>query len=261
MKQNLIFSFVIIFGLIGCGSDSHKPVLNKKNPSENLTAIDTLKVTEEIVQVEPKTPEISVLEQKIIKQGLSPVPDSLQNVLLDLKYATDDNFMKFQLYEGMSNAYLQPSVMARFAKVASYLDENFPHLRLLIYDAVRPRSVQQMMWDSLSYMPVNERIKFVSNPKNGSLHNYGCALDLTLADSTGAPLDMGAGYDDSRKIAYPRLENQFLESGELTQEQVDNRKLLRKVMKKGGFWNIQTEWWHFNAMRRADAQQQFEIVE
>ena len=104
-------------------------------------------------------------------------------------------------------------------------------------------------------------MKFVSNPKNGSIHNYGAAVDLTIAKLDGTPIDMGAEFDDIRQIAYPRLETQFLASGELFQQQVDNRVLLRKVMAAGGFYNIQTEWWHFNRYNRNKAKELFEIVE
>ena len=110
-------------------------------------------------------------------------------------------------------------------------------------------------------MPIWEKTKFVSNPKNGSLHNYGCAVDLTIAHLNGDTLDMGAGYDDSRKIAYPRYEKAYLDSGMLSTQQIENRELLRETMRAGGFWNIQTEWWHFNRYSRDKAKQMFEIIE
>ena len=130
----------------------------------------------------------------------------------------------------------------------------------MVFDGVRPRSVQQYMWDILD-MPSAEKSKFVSNPKNGSLHNYGAAVDLTIADSEGNPLDMGADYDEIGTIAYPKYEKAYLDSGMITSDQIANRELLRTVMKAGGFWGIQTEWWHFNRYNRAKAQELFEIVE
>jgi D-alanyl-D-alanine dipeptidase len=72
---------------------------------------------------------------------------------------------------------------------------------------------------------------------------------------------MGAGYDDSRKIAYPRYEQAYLDSGMLSQNQIDNRQLLRDVMRSGGFWNIQTEWWHFNRYSRDRAKEMYNIIE
>jgi D-alanyl-D-alanine dipeptidase len=158
------------------------------------------------------------------------------------------------------NAYLQKDVAERLARCQVYLKSIDPDLHLLVYDAVRPVSVQQKMWDALDTIPVSDRTKFVSNPDNGSIHNYGAAVDLTICDANGTALDMGAGYDDIREIAYPRLEEQFLASGELTIEQVENRKLLRKVMASQKFTNIETEWWHFNACSRVLAKEKYSVM-
>ena len=117
------------------------------------------------------------------------------------------------------------------------------------------------MWDALDSIPALLRTEFVSNPQNGSLHNYGAAVDVTICDQQGHSLDMGASYDDIREIAYPRLEKKFLANGELTVDQVENRKLLRKVMASQEFSNIDTEWWHFNACTRAEAKEKFPILE
>ena len=125
---------------------------------------------------------------------------------------------------------------------------------------MRPLSVQWQMWNALDTIPVIHRGKFVSNPKNGSVHNYGAAVDLTICDQHRKPLDMGAGYDDIRKIAYPSLESEFLASGELNELQISNRKLLRRTLKSQGFSNIPTEWWHFNAYPRAIAKSKFQLI-
>ena len=116
------------------------------------------------------------------------------------------------------------------------------------------------MWDVLD-MPIHEKTKFVSNPKNGSVHNYGAAVDITIAFKNGQPLDMGADYDDIRLIAYPRHEKAYLDSGLLSTEQIENRKLLRETMKAGGFSGIQTEWWHFNRYSREVCKTLYPIVE
>jgi zinc D-Ala-D-Ala dipeptidase len=202
------------------------------------------------------------LGPKLEAAGLIDIQTLHEGIMVDLKYASADNFMHTNVYGGLSRAFLQPEVANRLVKVQRYLDEHHPDLCLLVYDAVRPRSVQKIMWDLLDSIPVHERTKFVSNPKNGSLHNYGCAVDLTLFDKKkGGVLDMGAAYDDIRKIAYPQLEAQFLQSGELTKEQHQNRLLLRNAMKQGGFWVLPTEWWHFNAYHRENAKAKYAIIE
>ncbi len=182
------------------------------------------------------------------------------SILVDAKYATTDNFMHQQLYEHIQTVYLQKDVAKRLAKAQRYLKTLHPQWSLLVYDGTRPVDVQQRMWNALDSIPVHERVKFVSNPKNHSVHNYGAAIDLTIVDERKVPIDMGAGYDDIRKIAYPSLEAQFLASGELTQVQVNNRILLRKVMKSQGFINIPSEWWHFNAFRRDEVKQRYQVV-
>ena len=203
---------------------------------------------------------IDSLEQRLIDSGLVNIQDIIPGILTDVRYSDTNNFMATDVYGHLNRIYLQPSVAADLSKCQSKLKEIDSSLTLLVYDGVRPRSVQQFMWDILD-MPIGEKTKFVSNPKNGSLHNYGAAVDLTIADSNGFPLDMGAGYDDIRKIAYPRHEAAYLDSGMLTLQHIENRDLLRDVMRSGGFWGIQTEWWHFNRYSRDKAKGMFDIVE
>lgn len=182
-------------------------------------------------------------------------------ILVDLKYAGKDNFMRQQLYDTLHHIYLQRDVAARLSKVQDYLDSIRPGYCLLVYDGVRPRQVQQEMWDALDSIPTIRRGKFVSNPALGSVHNFGAAVDLTIVDENGKPLDMGAGYDDFREIAFPSREAHFLSTGELTRAQVENRKLLRSVMRSQGFSNIPSEWWHFNACSRVTASHRYQLLE
>ena len=107
------------------------------------------------------------------------------SIRVDLKYATNDNFMKKRLYFDIDKAYLQKVIAQRFVKCNTYLKKLHPNYRLLVYDAARPRSIQQAMWDALDTIPVKERTKFVSNPANGSVHNYAAAVDLTICDKYG----------------------------------------------------------------------------
>jgi D-alanyl-D-alanine dipeptidase len=115
------------------------------------------------------------------------------------------------------------------------------------------------MWKALDSLPPAERSKFVSNPKNLSLHNMGAAIDLTITDANGKPLDMGAGFDDIRQLAYPIFEDSFLRTGQLTALQVKNRKLLRNAMQAQGFRQLPTEWWHYNACSRDVAKSKYKV--
>lgn len=181
-------------------------------------------------------------------------------IQIDLRYATANNFMGMVLYDSIRKVYLQKDIALKLKNAQTYLKQLHPTYSLLVYDGARPVSVQQKMWNALDSIPVSERGKFLSNPKNGSIHNYGAAVDLTIIDQNQKPLDMGADYDDIRKIAYPSLESDFLKQGLLTQQHIDNRNLLRKVMKQAGFYNIPTEWWHFNSCSREEAKRKYKLI-
>ncbi len=209
---------------------------------------------DEITEIAPKVEEIDTsVQQSLRSYNLIDILTIDSTILVDLKYATADNFMGFILYDTLNSAYLQQDVAVRISDCQSFLKDTLPNHSLLIYDGVRPVDVQQQMWDALDSIPPAERGKFVSNPWYGSVHNFGAAVDITICDENGIPLDMGAGYDDFRDIAFPSKEWKFLNSGELTKEQHGNRKLLRAVMRSQGFRNIPSEWWHFNACSRDQA--------
>ncbi len=197
----------------------------------------------------------------IMDSTLVDVQTINHNIVVSLKYATTDNFMHQKLYKHITKAYLKKDVAERLASCQNYLTNIDSSLHLLIYDAVRPLSVQWEMWRALDTIPVSKRVKFVSNPKNKSLHNYGAAVDLTICRSDRTPLDMGAEFDDIRPIAYPINESIFLKNGGLTKKQLDNRKLLRSVMRTEGFRNLETEWWHFNACSRSEAHKKYVVIE
>ncbi len=182
-------------------------------------------------------------------------------IFVSLAYARSDNFMHEVLYLKWKEAYLQKPVALMLNKAQDRLTFLKPGLHLLIYDAARPLSVQQHMWNALDSIPVKERVKFVSSPRGKSLHNLGCAVDLTICDAKGIPLDMGAGFDDMRLIAYPMYEAKYLAEGELTKDQLANRKMLRSVMRYAGFSGIPTEWWHFNAYSKKEALERFQVIE
>ena len=247
----VVFSYFVIT-LLSC--ENNAPKSCSKCNEDNLDLLDSLE------EIEGKK-RIHILKDSLLKESnLIDIKEVNKSILVDLKYASTDNFMHIKLYNRLKSAFLQKDVAERLGKCQSFLTKQNPTLHLLIYDAVRPLSIQQKMWDALDTIPFEERTKFVSNPANGSIHNYGAAVDLTISDANGNPLDMGAGYDDIRQIAYPRLEEQFLASGELTNEQIENRKLLRSVMESQGFKNIATEWWHFNACSRNEAKQKYIIL-
>jgi D-alanyl-D-alanine dipeptidase len=164
---------------------------------------------------------------------------------IELKYSTDDNFLKKDVYGDLEKCYLHKDAAAMLKKAAEILHSMRPDLHFLAYDCVRPVSVQRLMWQAVKGTPAQN---YLLNPdsKTGSIHNYGCAIDLTLADKAGKPLDMGTPFDFFGKAAGPRHEISLRKKNKLSAEQLGNRLLLRMVMVAAGFHPIPNEWWHFN---------------
>jgi D-alanyl-D-alanine dipeptidase len=250
----------IIIGLllIGCTSKS-----TNTNKSEDKSAYEySASIKKNIQQYDSLSKDKKTnFNYGLLISNLIDVQSINKDIMVDIKYASKDNFMRQRLYKRIDKAFLQKDVAERLSKSQDYLSKLNPNLHLLVYDAVRPISVQWEMWKALDSIPEKERVKFVSNPINRSVHNYGAAVDLTICNSKGEPLDMGANFDDIRKIAYPSLEAHFLSTGELTKNQIANRVLLRKVMQSQGFRNIPTEWWHFNACSRKEAKLKYVSLE
>lgn len=249
--------FSVIFSGISCSETQN---VDKQDHVARVKETDLVSDSLQNNQHEILPKDTCELEKRLIASGLIDIQKIIPDILIDLRYSSVNNFMRTDVYGDLEKVYLQPEVADKLKMVQDYLKEKDSSLTLLVFDGVRPRSVQQIMWDTVD-IPLYRRGKFVSNPKNGSLHNYGAAVDISIAKITGKELDMGTPYDDTSALAYPEREAYFLKTGELTNEQYQNRLLLREVMRKGGFWNIQTEWWHFNAMNREQAKGKYVIIE
>ncbi|MEM9685570.1 MAG: M15 family metallopeptidase [Bacteroidota bacterium] len=195
-------------------------------------------------------------ENSLIENGLKDVQQLDSTINVELKYATADNFTGVVLYTELSHAFLQAEAAKKLVDAQKKLKEKDPALSLLVYDAVRPNSVQYKMWDLVVNTP---KERYVAEPGSGSLHNFGGAVDLTIVRN-GVPLDMGTPYDFFGKKAQPRYNQFFLDRKELSPEQVANRTLLRTVMKAVGFTPINSEWWHFNAFSLAYAKKHYKII-
>jgi zinc D-Ala-D-Ala dipeptidase len=203
--------------------------------------------------------EISILEGRLIQGGLVDVQKLDPSIRVELKYASAHNFMGRNLYGKLTRAYLRPSAALKLVKASTILQERYPELRLLVVDAVRPRSVQHKMWEIVVDTPMQ---RYIANPYRGSMHNYGAAVDVTLYNvETGKPLDMGTPVDYFGPLAHPNLEHEFLQKGELTEEQIKNRLILRNAMCDAGWIILPIEWWHFNAFPLDYIRQNYSIIE
>ena len=215
------------------------------------------------IQAQKKTDKnVPVIEQKMLDQGLVNIQTLDPEILVELKYATPDNFMKKNVYGELTHAYLQPEMAKKLAQASKFLNQEKPGFKLLVYDAARPNSVQYKLWDALDDLkiPARQKTQYVADPKIGSNHNYGCAIDLTVVDEKGIPLDMGTKYDFFGPLAYPRSEKEMLRQGKLSSKQIANRMILRKAMVKAGFTVNTTEWWHFDGMSKKMARAKYGMI-
>jgi D-alanyl-D-alanine dipeptidase len=162
---------------------------------------------------------------------------------VDLRYASPNNFTGRDLYAPFDCAWLHREAASALERVVAWLAESHPGVRLLVLDAVRPQRVQQQLWDALAGTDLR---MYLADPARGSIHTFGMAVDVTLADPHGRELDMGTAFDDMADLSHPPLEPRFLAEGLLTAAQVANRRLLRAAMHQAGFVGIATEWWHFD---------------
>ena len=155
-------------------------------------------------------------------------------IKVELRYATDNNFLGTPLYPKTARAYMQRPAAAALARVSKAIAGK--GYGLLVYDPYRPWFVTRMFWDAT---PEKFHL-FVADPSKGSRHNRGCAVDLTLNDrKTGRPVDMVSGYDEFSDRAYPNYWGG-------TSRQRWHREFLRRAMEDEGFTVYEAEWWHFD---------------
>jgi len=155
----------------------------------------------------------------------------IPGIKLDIRYATKNNFTGEIIYT-IAKAFARKPVALALKKVQDSLA--FHNLGLRIYDAYRPYSA------TLKFYEVYPDTNFVANPKYGSRHNRGCAIDLTLIDlNTNQEIPMPSEFDDFSEKAHP-------DYMDLTPEVIENRTFLFNIMSQFGFTHYPTEWWHFD---------------
>lgn len=201
----------------------------------------------------------SDIEMQLERIGLQNVAEEIPGVEVYMVYATRYNFMGTVLYHGLDEAYLVPEAMEKLRKADELLRKKRLDLHLVVYDAARPRSIQQLMWDVVENTELQD---FVANPdkSGGGTHNYGIAVDITLADCTGHPLPMGSEYDYFGDRSRVDIEDKLFESGEISRRELQNRRLLREIMTEAGWLVEPSEWWHFNAMPLEQASENLTVI-
>jgi len=207
----LIGVFVLLLFTISC---------SKKLLKENPYGLNIVSTTRQYRQQEKKdTNNILVDLEKFIS-----------GIVLDIRYATKNNFTKQKLYKS-AKAYVRKPVADSLLRIQNELKKR--GLGLKIFDAYRPYAV------TLKFYRIYRDTNFVAAPWKGSSHNTGCAVDLTLLDlKTGKELEMPTGFDDfTEKAAHGYMD--------LPEKAIKNRKMLKDIMVKYGFVPYSQEWWHY----------------
>ena len=155
----------------------------------------------------------------------------LPDAHFDVTYATGQNFLKRKVYPTADLFMRRPAAEALVRAAASLKEKG---LGLLLYDGYRPYSVTELFYEEVG------DTTFVADPRKGSKHNRGMAIDLSLYDlQTGEPLPMPSGYDE----ASPRAYHDYTEGNP---QALKNRAILRESMEQVGFRIFRWEWWHYD---------------
>jgi CubicO group peptidase (beta-lactamase class C family)/D-alanyl-D-alanine dipeptidase len=202
------------------------------------------KIDGEVFKIDPVRP-VAELEREALAAEPPPEPGDFRDadlvditaysdtVKLDIRYASDRNFLGTPVYSS-ARAFLQRPAAEALARISKRLEAE--GYGLLVHDAYRPWYVSKIFWDAT---PESSK-QFVADPAQGSRHNRGSAIDLTLYDlATGETIEMVGLYDEFSQRSYPHYPGG-------TSLQRWHRELLRNAMEADGFAVYEYEWWHFD---------------
>lgn len=162
---------------------------------------------------------------------MTDLQSAIPGIVFDIRYASANNFFHKKVYPSINTTYCRKKAAAALAEIQ--LELNKKGLGLKIFDAYRPYSVTQKIWQQVK----DER--YAANPAKGSNHNRGVAIDLTIINmNTGEALDMGTDFDSFSDSAHHNFTS-------LPEAIIQNRLLLKSVMTQYGFEVFETEWWHY----------------
>lgn len=215
----LSLSLIVLLG--ACGAEQ-RPSVQTENPVPEEVAV------RQVAQAAPDEVVIDSLDydttQWLELVALDPT------ILLDIRYATDSNFVGQVMYD-CPRCFLRPA--AARAVVDAHRELQTEGLGLKMFDCYRPRDVQWKLWE------IYPKPGYVADPRKGSIHNRGGAVDLTIVDSLGQELPMGTGFD----FFGPKANHTYTD---LPKRVLANRQKLKALMAKHGFSAIRSEWWHYN---------------
>ncbi|MGO4771721.1 M15 family metallopeptidase [Flavobacterium sp. W22_SRS_FK3] len=174
--------------------------------------------------------EVSISDVVLADTTFVNLKDYSNDFIYDMKYATDDNFLKAKVYDCAECFLRLKTVKALIAANRDFIEKGY---KIKLYDCYRPLSIQKKMWEIVS------NPEYVADPKKGSIHNRGGAVDISIVDTNAKEVDMGTPFD----FFGIQASHNF---SKLSDEVISNRKFLKKVMIKNGFNSFDSEWWHYN---------------
>ena len=158
------------------------------------------------------------------------IKDYSSDFILDMKYATEDNFLKTKVYD-CESCFLRLKTIKYLIEANNEFKKKGYKIKL--FDCYRPLDVQKKMW------AIVPDANYVANPAKGSIHNRGGAVDITLVDENGVELDMGTTFD------FFGIESSH-DYRDFPRKTLKNRRLLKKIMTRNNFESFDSEWWHYN---------------
>lgn len=183
---------------------------------------------------------------------------TLGSLHFDLRYASTNNFMNKNVYGPFDVPFLHRDAAEKLKMAIHRLSELKPGWQFLIFDALRPCSVQKLLWNFVEGTPHEA---YVANPAQGSIHSFGCAIDLTCVDEGKKEVEMGTAFDEFTEASEPQKEDELVHLGKLDPSHLQNRRILRQSLVDSGFVSIPHEWWHFNAFPSAEVRKRFQMIE
>lgn len=224
MKHILFFCFILLISACKEKTEKEKAI---GIMSDSVIVLDTLAQS----RVAPGEHTLKSLSlDKVADTTFVRLADYNNDFEYDLRYATENNFLKAKVYD-CAECYTRVKTAKALIKAnKDFIKQGY---KIKFFDCYRPNSVQYKMWE------IVPNPQYVANPVKGSIHNKGGAVDITLITLEGDELDMGTDFDFFGKKAYH-------DNMDLPQEILHNRKVLKETMEKYGFWSVRTEWWHYN---------------
>ena len=170
------------------------------------------------------------ISKEVDENAFVNLKDYSNDFVYDMKYATEDNFLKEKVYPCGECFLRVKTVKSLLAANVAFLGKGF---KIKIFDCYRPKSIQEKMWK------IVPNPTYVANPKKGSIHNRGGAVDITLIDLKGKELEMGTAFDFFGEEASHNYQN-------FSKNVLDNRAFLKEIMLQNNFKSFDSEWWHYN---------------